>query len=84
MFSAEILGRFCGASQKMLYTPGSVRSVRIRPTLSSELVRRSRKLTVQTNPDRSGIVRPGPNGRGAERADRWSRKIASCGLTHGT
>ena len=28
MFSAEILGRFCGASRKMLYTFGSVRSVR--------------------------------------------------------
>ena len=38
-----------------------------RPTLLSELVRRSRKLTVPTNPDRSGEVRPGPNGRGAER-----------------
>ena len=36
-------------------------------TASSELVRRSRKLTVPTNPDRSRPVRPGPNGRGAER-----------------
>lgn len=51
----------------MLYTPGSVQIYRIRPILSSELMRRSRKLTVPTNPDRSGIVRPGPNGRGAER-----------------
>lgn len=58
----------------MLYTPGSVRSVRFRPILSSELVRRSRKLTVPTNPDRSRIVRPGPNGRGAERVGRVVEK----------
>ena len=38
-----------------------------RQTLLSELMRRSRKLTVSTNPDRSHPVRPGPNGRGAER-----------------
>ena len=37
-------------------------------------VRRSRKLTVPTSPDRSGIVRPGPNGRGAERAGRVVEK----------
>lgn len=43
-------------------------------TLSSELVRRSRKLTVQTSPDRSRIVRPGPNGRGAERGGRVVEK----------
>lgn len=67
MFGAEILGRFCGASRKMLYTFGSVRNVRIRPILSSELVRRSRKLTVRTSLDRSRRVRPGPNGRGVER-----------------
>ena len=36
-------------------------------TVLPELVRRSRKLTVPTNPDRSREVRPGPNGRGAER-----------------
>ena len=58
----------------MLYTPGSVRSVRIRPVLSSELVRRSRKLTVSTNPDRSRKVRPNPNGRGAERGGRVGEK----------
>ena len=74
MFSAEILGRFCGASQKMLYTPGSVRSYRIRPILLSELVRRSRKLTVPTSLDRSHPVRPGPNGRGAERGGRVVEK----------
>ena len=45
-----------------------------RPTLSSELVRRSRKLTVPTNPDRSRIVRPGPNGRGSERGGRVVEK----------
>jgi hypothetical protein len=74
VFSAEILGRFCGASQKMLYSFGSVHSVRIRPILLSELVRRSRKLTVQNSLDRSGKVRPGPNGRGAERAGRVVEK----------
>ena len=36
-------------------------------TVLPELVRRSRKLTVPTSLDRSGEVRPGPNGRGAER-----------------
>ena len=45
-----------------------------RPTLSSELMRRSRKLTVPTNPDRSWEVRPGPNGRGAERGGRVVEK----------
>ena len=45
-----------------------------RPTLLSELMRRSRKLTVRTNPDRSRIVRPGPNGRGAERGGRVVEK----------
>lgn len=43
-------------------------------TLLSELVRRSRKLTVQTNLDRSKKVRPGPNGRGAERVGRVGEK----------
>ena len=37
-------------------------------------VRRSRKLTVPTNPDRSRRVRPGPNGRGAERGGRVVEK----------
>lgn len=37
-------------------------------------VRRSRKLTVPTNPDRSHPVRPGPNGRGAERVGRVVEK----------
>ena len=36
-------------------------------TVLPELVRRSRKLTVPTSLDRSRIVRPGQNGRGAER-----------------
>lgn len=45
-----------------------------RQTLLSELVRRSRKQTVQTNPDRSRKVRPGPNGRGAERGGRVVEK----------
>lgn len=45
-----------------------------RQTLLSELVRRSRKLTVQTSPDRSGEVRPDPNGRGAERVRRVVEK----------
>ena len=36
-------------------------------TVSPELMRRSRKLTVPTSLDRSHPVRPGPNGRGAER-----------------
>lgn len=74
MFGAEILGRFCGASQKMLYIFGSVQIYRIRPILLSELVRRSRKLTVPTSPDRSRKVRPGPNGRGAERGGRVVEK----------
>ena len=43
-------------------------------TVLPELMRRSRKLTVQTNPDRSRIVRPGPNGRGAERGGRVVEK----------
>ena len=37
-------------------------------------VRRSRKLTVSTSLDWSGIVRPGPNGRGAERGGRVVEK----------
>lgn len=37
-------------------------------------VRCSRNLTVSTNPDRSGKVRPGPNGRGAERGGRVVEK----------
>lgn len=43
-------------------------------TVSPELVRRSRKLTVPTSLDRSRIVRPGPNGRGAERGGRVVEK----------
>ena len=43
-------------------------------TVSSELVRRSRKLTVPTSPDRSRRVRPSPNGRGAERGGRVVEK----------
>ena len=43
-------------------------------TVSPELMRRSRKLTVRTSLDRSGIVRPGPNGRGAERVGRVVEK----------
>lgn len=43
-------------------------------TVLPELMRRSRKLTVPTSPDRSGIVRPGPNGRGAERVGRVVEK----------
>ena len=39
-------------------------------TVSPELMRRSRKLTVPTSLDRSRKVRPGPNGRGAERGGR--------------
>lgn len=66
-----LVRRFWGDSAeqaKKCSTP-PVRSVSSgkRPILSSELVRRSRKLTVQTSPDRSRIVCPGPNGRGAER-----------------
>lgn len=45
-----------------------------RPTLLSELVRRSRKLTVPTSLDRSRKVRPGPNGRGAERGGQVVEK----------
>ena len=45
-----------------------------RPTLLSELMRRSRKLTVPTSLDRSHPVRPGPNGRGAERGGRVVEK----------
>lgn len=43
-------------------------------TVLPELVRRSRKLTVPTSLDRSRIVRPGPNGRGAERGGRVVEK----------
>ena len=43
-------------------------------TVLPELVRRSRKLTVPTSLDRSGKVRPGPNGRGAERVGRVGEK----------
>lgn len=45
-----------------------------RQTLLSELMRRSRKLTVPTSLDRSRKVRPGPNGRGAERGGRVVEK----------
>lgn len=73
-----LVRRFWGDSAeqaKKCSTP-PVRSVAsgIRPVLSSELVRRSRKLTVQTSPDRSRKVRPGPNGRGAERVGRVVEK----------
>ena len=73
-----LVRRFWGDSAeqaKKCSTP-PVRSVASgkRPTLSSELVRRSRKLTVPTNPDRSRIVRPGPNGRGSERGGRVVEK----------
>ena len=37
-------------------------------------MRRSRKLTVPTSPDRSREVRPGPNGRGAEGVGRVVEK----------
>lgn len=43
-------------------------------TVLPELMRRSRKLTVQTSLDRSRIVCPGPNGRGAERGRRVVEK----------
>ena len=43
-------------------------------TVLPELVRRSRKLTVSTSLDRSHPVRPGPNGRGAERGGRVVEK----------
>lgn len=73
-----LVRRFWGDSAeqaKKCSTP-PVRSVASgkRPILLSELVRRSRKLTVPTSPDRSGKVRPGPNGRGAERGGRVVEK----------
>lgn len=43
-------------------------------TVLPELMRRSRKLTVPTSLDRSRKVRPGPNGRGAERVWRVVEK----------
>lgn len=43
-------------------------------TVLPELVRRSRKLTVPTGLDQSRIVRPGPNGRGAERVGQVVEK----------
>lgn len=52
-----------------------------RQTLLSELVRRSRKLTVPTSLDRSRIVCPARMGEVRRGAGRWSRKIVSCGLT---
>ena len=73
-----LVRRFWGdsAEQAEKCSTASVRSVASgkRPTLLSELVRRSRKLTVPTSPDRSRKVRPGPNGRGAERVGRVVEK----------
>ena len=43
-------------------------------TVLPDLMRRSRKLTVPTSPDRSRKVRPDPNGRGAERGGRVVEK----------
>lgn len=73
-----LVRRFWGDSAeqaKKCSTP-SDRSVAIGfdQTVSSELVRRSRELTVQTSLDRSRIIRPGPNGRGAERVGRVVEK----------
>lgn len=73
-----LVRRFWGdsAEQAKKCSTASDRSVASgkRPTLLSELVRRSRKLTVPTNPDRSWEVRPGPNGRGAERGGQVVEK----------
>ena len=66
-----LVRRFWGdsAEQAKKCSTASVRPVAsvFDQTVLPELVRRSRKLTVSTNPDRSHPVRPGPNGRGAER-----------------
>ena len=73
-----LVRRFWGdsAEQAEKCSTASVRSVASgkRPVLSPELMRRSRKLTVPTSLDRSRIVRPGPNGRGAERVWRVVEK----------
>ena len=66
-----LVRRFWGdsAEQAKKCSTASVRPVAsgFDQTVLPELVRRSRKLTVPTNPDRSRKIRPGPNGRGAER-----------------
>lgn len=73
-----LVRRFWGdsAEQAKKCSTASVQSVAPgkRQTLLSELVRRSRKLTVPTSLDRSREVRPGPNGRGAERGGRVVEK----------
>ena len=73
-----LVRRFWGdsAEQAEKCSTPPVRSVASgkRPTLLSELMRRSRKLTVPTSLDRSRKVRPGPNGRGAERGGRVVEK----------
>lgn len=58
----------CSTPPDRSVTPGNDQLV------SSELVRRSRKLTVSSSSDQSRIVRPGPNGRGAERGGRVVEK----------
>lgn len=66
-----LVRRFWGdsAEQAKKCSTASVRSVAsgFDQSYHPNWVRRSRKLTVPTNLDRSGIVCPGPNGRGAER-----------------
>ena len=66
-----LVRRFWGdsAEQAKKCSTVSVRSVATGNDQSDHpnWVRRSRKLTVSTNPDRSHPVSPGPNGRGAER-----------------
>ena len=73
-----LVRRFWGdsAEQAKKCSTASDRSVASgkRPTLLSELMRRSRKLTVPTSLDRSRKVCPGPNGRGAERVGRVDEK----------
>ena len=73
-----LVRRFWGdsAEQAKKCSTASVRSVAsgFDQTVLPELVRRSRKLTVSTSLGRSHPVRPGPNGRGAERVGRVVEK----------
>ena len=73
-----LVRRFWGdsAEQAKKCSTASVRPVAsgFDQTVLPELVRRSRKMTVPTNPDRSHPVRPGPNGRGAERGGQVVEK----------
>ena len=73
-----LVRRFWGdsAEQAKKCSTASVRPVAsgFDQTVLPELMRRSRKLTVPTSLDRSHPVRPGPNGRGAERVGRVGEK----------